>query len=259
MKNAKFALGVYTVYDGLNSDIKDTFLRVKQMGYQGVEVFRNPVYDALEVREALSVSGLELIGWQTDWALLHKDTIDATIAYSKYVGNPYIIICMLGGEQGIGHIPAQECEQVWIQHAQELNRVAQKLRRHGLMLGYHTHEHELLLNYNGQTVLDIFCSHLDPDIKLELDTGNAVQAGADPAAYIRKYAQRSHTIHVKPYSHALGLETMIGDKEDDSDWPAILNAAKDSAAQWLVVEYYAKRYPPFEAAKLCLDRLTDGV
>ena len=80
-------------------------------------------------------------------------------------------------------------------------------------------------------------------------------AGEDPAAYVRKYSGRAPLVHLKDFvgSKTANMYQLIGVDDDQKqeaveafafrpvgygvqDFPAILSAAEDAGAEWVIVE-----------------------
>jgi sugar phosphate isomerase/epimerase len=84
---------------------------------------------------------------------------------------------------------------------------------------------------------------------LQLDTGNARIAGADPTTLVRQYPRREVTIHVKDYlpDHT---DPVIG--SSNFDWKQFVSVCADSGAtEWYIIEHDS---PQREEIRICLDR-----
>ncbi|MGB8452885.1 MAG: sugar phosphate isomerase/epimerase [Anaerocolumna sp.] len=234
------ALALYTVYKELQKNLQCTLCSIKKAGYEGVEFYGECQWPALRVKELLEESQLTICGWHTEWKLLQKETLKGTIRYHKELGNKNIIIPCLGGPWNIAHTASENSAKTWIKHAEEMNILNKQLKQEGLTLGYHTHAHEFEDNFDGITPWNILCDHTEKDIFLELDTGNCMEGGSDPAEMLKKAANRLKVIHCKPFGGILKTETILGSKEDDSNWPKILQACEGSSLEWLAIENEAE-------------------
>jgi sugar phosphate isomerase/epimerase len=254
MKAPLVALGLYSVYRELQADIEQTLSRVKELGYQGVEFYGEFDHPPERIRMLLERNGLENCGWHTEWKLLQPDTLAATLEYHKLAGTQNIIIPALGGPWEIAHTRGEDSPKVWIGHARKMNELSDRLQQQGMRLGYHTHAHEFETRYDGGiTPWDLLCEHTNADIILEVDTGNCLEAGVNPADVLAAIPGRPLLVHGKPYSGRLGLETFIGSDDDDNDWPAILEQCRLASTQWLIIEHESeKKNPGFEGAERCL-------
>jgi sugar phosphate isomerase/epimerase len=176
----KIALALYTVYHELQRDLEHTLKTVKSMGYDGVEFYGEAIWAPDAVKALLEKYELEICGWHVEWKLLQVDTIADTISYHKALGNTNIIIPCLGGPWDIAHTAEENSAEIWLQHANQMNAIADTLEAEGFQLGYHTHAHEFEDQFDGVTPWDILLDHTKSSIFMELDTGNCIEGEGDP-------------------------------------------------------------------------------
>ncbi|MFF2091243.1 sugar phosphate isomerase/epimerase family protein [Paenibacillus sp. NPDC058174] len=246
------ALGLYSVYKEFQRDLESTLRRVKAIGYDGVEFYGPFSYEPEKIKALLEEIGLVNCGWHTEWKLLQADTIEATLDYHARAGTTRIIIPALGGPWEIGHKQSEDCAEVWVQYAARINELAKLTEERNFRIGYHTHAHEFDTHFGELTPWSILSEHTDSGVILELDTGNCIEAEADPAQVIGDHPGRVELVHCKPFSHKLGHETFIGSAADDNDWPSILEACIRSGTEWLIVEHESEtEYPQFDGTERC--------
>ena len=111
---------------------------------------------------------------------------------------------------------------------------------------------------NGAYILDTYYEKISPELlQTELDVCWVNVGGENPAEYVKKYAGRAPIVHLKDFykagEKAEGMYELIGIESDDAapeenpfefrpvgfgvqDMPAIIKAAEDAGAGWLVVE-----------------------
>lgn len=250
----KCGLAMYTVHQHAEKDLYGTFCRLGELGYRGIEFYGEPVVEEALLHRALQDSGLVLTGWHVEWRNLQEDRFSDTVRYLQTVGCPAAVIPCLGGKWQVAHGPAQECREIWLRYTEQINHIAEKLKQEGIRTGYHNHEHEFLLEYDGKKVFDLLFDGLSEDIIIEFDSGNCIEGGDDPLRVLDKYKDRDMFLHLKPYSHAAGFNTVLGAADDANDWRAILDPNKKEYL-WLLVESENEVLPEFENAKLCLEGL----
>lgn len=254
MGKIPIGLGMYTVYQDVLADMAGAFAKLAIMGYDCIEFYGEPEYEIQTVKRALDGSGLALMSWHIEWRNVQKDTIDATTRYLREVGCRRAIVPCLGGKWNVAHAPADERRGLWEEYARALNAIAARLADSGIQLGYHNHEHEFALTYDGERVFDILFQRLDPSIIMELDTGNAIEGGADPVASLLRYDGRPLLLHLKPFSTLNGFNTVLGAEDDLNDWKGIL-AAGSSHCLALLVESESTALSGMENARACIDGL----
>lgn len=252
----KIGLGMYTVHREIQKDLKAVCGRLAQMGYQGLEFYGEPKeFPVNRVRSALEYSGLEITGWHMEWKNLQKDTIDQTIEYLLETGCPAAVVPCLGGRWNVGHDSKEEGRDRWMYYIERLNLIHERLSEEGLRMGYHNHEHEFLLKYDGKTVFDLLFENLPQEVVMELDSGNCIEGGEDPVRILNQYRDRPVFLHLKPYSKKREFEVVLGEEDDANDWKTMLNQP-GTAIEWLLVESENSSLPEMENAKRCLQNLT---
>ena len=247
----KCGLAMYTVHQNAQKDLYKTFCRLAEMGYRGIEFYGEQNYDLDLLKTSLKDSGLTLTGWHVEWRNLWEDRFPQTVAYLQKAGCPVAVIPCLGGKWNVGHGPKEECRDVWLGYIEKINRIARKLKAEGIRTGYHNHEHEFALSYDGQTVFELLFGGLSEDVILELDTGNCIEGGGDPVQILKQYHDRDVLLHLKPWSYGRGFDVVLGEADDANDWERILKPeTKD--CMWLLVESENTALPELENAERCM-------
>ena len=248
----KIGLAMYTIHQSAQADLENALMQTAAAGCRGIEFYGGLEFDSETVRRALERSGLTLTGWHVEWRTLQEDRFDKTVRYLQEVGCPMAVVPCLGGKWQIAHTQAQESEQIWQTHIAWLNETARRLTSEGLRMGYHNHEHEFMLHYGGKPLFDYLFDQLSGQIVMEFDTGNCIEGGDDPLRVLKKYRDRAMILHLKPYSHRLGFDVVLGEAQDENDWPAILAARP---FEWLLLESENTQLPEWENAGRCLKQL----
>jgi sugar phosphate isomerase/epimerase len=138
--------------------------------------------------------------------------------------------------------------------AGRFTELAERLERKGVQVGYHNHAHDFA-TLDGETPWYVFFDETSPSVLMQVDSGNAMSGGADPAAVLRRYPHRSPTVHLKDYAHG-DTNLLIG--EGDLDWRAFLSACVDSGdCRWFIVEIENPLMDKLEVARRCLENLKE--
>ena len=242
-------LAMYTVHQAAEKDLAKTLAELRTMGCEAVEWYGTIPQN---LGGELAKSGLRLAGCHTEWRDLQEDRYAETVRTLKEIGCPVAVVPCLGGKWNIGHTAEQECLDVWLRYTDWLNALAPRLAADGLRLAYHNHEHEFLLHYGEKTVFDLLYENLASEIIMEFDSGNCIEGGGDPAAVLRRYAEREVMLHLKPFSRTDGFNVLLGAAKDANDWPAILSA---HPFRELLIESEAANMAEMANAQACIASL----
>lgn len=239
MAGLPYALQLYTVRDHLAKDVAGTLAKVKEAGYDHVELagFGDATPEAY--RGMLDAAGLTAVSchFGIDEACGSPDRVtDACAAFGlRYAVVPYA---------------SAEDEAGWLEIARRLDVCGAALRARGIRLCYHNHAHEFT-RFSGRYAFDLLYAETKPEhLAAQIDSFWVRHGGEDPAAYIRKYAGRCPLLHVKdrapegakPIFAELGRGTM--------DWDPIFAAAKAAGVQWYIVEQDEASIDSLEAARI---------
>ena len=236
------ALQLYTVRDECAKDFSGTLEKVAKMGYAGVEFAGYGGYSAADLKARLEKLGLMPVGSHVDLSLLEKD-LNAVISFCGELGSTYIVC---------PHADIKDAAGVE-KYASAFNAYGERIQAAGMEFCYHNHSHELA-KVDGGFALDLLFSKTDPSlVEIELDTCWIHAAGADPVAYIERYAGRCPVIHVKDIKGDGKTLTEVG--TGVVDVKAIVRAAEKNAVEWLVVEQDACDKPSLESARISLENL----
>ena len=240
------AVQVYSVRDFAKEDFRGTLQKIKDMGYDGVE-FAGLYGNAPEEVKALCEEiGLVPISAHVPFADMRKDCEAVLSAYAT-VGCKYIVIPYLNPEDRPG-------ADGWEKTIEDAAAIGKAAKEKGLQLLYHNHDFEFM-KIDGKYALDILYDTVPADyLATEIDTCWVNVGGENPADYVRKYTGRAPVVHLKDF---------FGEKSDDmyeligidrkaptrpsnfefrpvgsglQDFPAIIDAAKDAGAGWIIVE-----------------------
>ncbi|MDK6028490.1 sugar phosphate isomerase/epimerase [Ignisphaera sp. 4213-co] len=249
----RIALQLYSLRSYLEKNFEEVIRWVADIGFEGVEFAGFYGKDPNWLREFLSKAGLEVAGAHIPLNAFSDREFEKTIAFNKSLGNKYLII------------PGAPKEMIktrgdWISFSKTLNNLANKLKIHGMKIGYHNHRSEFEL-VEGERPWDIIFSNTVSDVIMQLDIGHALAAKLSEEeiiTVIKKYRGRAVTIHVKDYSKKKAIEFQSVEKgyevvlgEGDTKWLDIIKALKDYGnTEWLIIEQETYPYqPPIESIK----------
>ena len=246
MSSLPIAVQVYSVRDDASADLYATLKKIKEMGYDGVEFAGLYGNTPAQIKAWCDEIGLVPVSAHVPFVDMLKDPIGVLSQYAeigcKYVAVPYLVP---------EHRPEHENFAYVVEFIHILCKAAKKL---GMMMLYHNHDFEFL-KVDGKYALDILYDTVPADLlATELDTCWVNVGGENPADYIKKYTGRAPVVHLKDFAgeksddmyELIGIEKKaepapqkfefrpVGSGKQD--FPAILEAAKDAGAEWVVVE-----------------------
>lgn len=243
------ALQLYSIRDDLEKDFEGALQKVKDLGYDGVEFAGLYGRTPEEIKTLLKKIGLTALSAHVPFADL-MDAPEKTLQDYADIGCEYVAIPYLMPE----YRPGSEKFSEVIEGAKMLGKIANRLH---LTLLYHNHDFEFQ-KLDGKYALDILYTEVGADLlQTELDTCWVNIGGENPADYIRKYSGRTPVVHLKdfymPGKKPDKMYELIGVTDDQKaeegpafefrpvgsgmqNFPAILAAAEESGAKWVVVE-----------------------
>lgn len=277
MVRLPIGLQLYSVRDELEADFEGTLEKVKEMGYDGVEFAGLYGHSPAQVSRLCAQIGLIPISAHVPFADMMADPEGVISAYSQ-IGCKQIVIPYLTEE----HRPGAQGFGVLIEWARKLGALCNE---RGMKLAYHNHDFEFT-KVGDDYALDILYREVSPDfLQTQLDTCWVFVGGEDPAKYVRKYAGREYTVHLKDFwvrpdfvkgqkceqlYQLIGIDDskQVPAEEDQvfclrpvgygvQDMAGIVRASEESGAQWLIVEQDSPsmKKSPLECAQLSIDYL----
>lgn len=225
---SQIACQLYTLRDFAKTpaDIARTLARVRKIGYEAVQVSGVGQIDAKELAKLLKDNGLTCCATHIGFEKL-RDQVPLVIEEHKLWG------CELTAIGGWGWQGADE--KGWTDFARQYDEIARKYDGTGVRVGYHNHNHELV-RFGNRTALDLIgqtASH----VWMEIDTFWITAGGGDPAAYIRKYANRIPAVHLKDMAVKADRSQIMAEVGNGNlNWSEIVMACREAGVKWYVVE-----------------------
>jgi sugar phosphate isomerase/epimerase len=266
-KHLPVAVQVYGLRDLLENtpeNFKNVMTKVKEMGYDGVELAGLYGLEPEYVRDTLKEIGLVPISAHVPFADM-MDDLDKVIKDYSTIGVKYLVMPYMAEE----YRPANP--EGFKKFLPLLNQVGEKIHAAGMTFLYHNHDFEFVKLDNGKWGYDeMFDSIPHDNLMSELDTCWCDVATHDPVEFIKKYTGRIPVVHLKDYikkGEVKNMYKLIGiETEDDGTdtgyfgfrpigfgqmiWEPILDASIEAGANWVVVEqdeHY--EMDPLEAAR----------
>jgi len=235
-------LQLYSVRKDCEKDPSGVIAAVAKMGYKGVEFAGYYERKAEDLRKMLDDNGLVCCGTHTQFDTLVPEKLEKTIEFNKVLGNKNIIVPWLDPK-------THATKDAWLKTAKEFNELAEKVKPQGMKVGYHNHKMDFT-PVEGEAPWDILFGNTSKDVIMQIDTGNAMDGGADPVAYLKKYPGRAITIHLKEFSKT-NKNALIG--EGDVNWKEVLSLCETTGGtEWYIIEEEKEGLPPLTAVEISL-------
>lgn len=247
---SKLAAQLYTIREFTQTaqDFAASMQKIAAIGYPAVQISAIGPIPHEEVWQIVSDNGLTVCNTHVRFDAL-QDNIDAVIAQHKLWQTPHVAIGSMPGPYREGGADGYK------RFAADANVIGEKLHAAGLTFSYHNHSFEFE-RFGQRTGLDIIYDESDPRyVQAEIDTYWVQHGGGDPAAWIRKVANRMPVIHLKDMVVVENQPAMAEVGEGNMNFAAILAACVDAGVEWYAVEQDICRRDPFDSLKVSYDNL----
>lgn len=205
-------------------DFRESMEKISKIGYKVVQLSAIGAIDAKDIKEICDEFGLTIACTHRSWDE-YKNNIDFSIDFHKTIG------CNVAG---LGAMPDWvSTHQQAINMVNELNKIARKLKEHGITFAYHNHAMEFK-KINGKYIMDYFLEYGEFDFII--DVYWLAVAGQNPAEFIRKNKDKIKMIHYKDLKIKERVPEICEVMEGNLDWDDIIAASFESAAEYALVE-----------------------
>ena len=246
MPKIPIALQMYTLRDDCDKDFAGTIRKVADIGYAAVELAGHGGLSVQALSSLLADNHLKVAGSHIALEVLESE-LPRVIEENLALGNRHIVVPYLAEDR---RRTAADYQKV----AAKLNTLGGTLQSSGLTLCYHNHDFEFQPLDNGQIGEDILLENTDPSlVKAEVDTYWVLKGGQDPVAFIQKHAGRVPLLHIKDRDKTDGSFAPVG--TGDLPLDALVAAAPDAGAEYLIVEQDVCKGPALEAVTLSYNNL----
>ncbi len=246
MAASMIAAQLYTLRDFLKTpaDIAASLKKVKQIGYESVQLSGLGKIDARELNKILQGEGLSVCATHVSLESL-KEGAQGILDEHRLWNCKYTAIGMYNADTAAK----------WEAFAADFSKIATSFAAAGLKIGYHNHSHELA-RFDGKTAMQILLDKFSQDVWMEIDTYWITHGGADPIAWINKVAGRIPCVHFKDMGISADRKQFMAEVgEGNLNWPGIIDACRKAGVQWYIVEQDVCQRDPFESLAISLRNL----
>ncbi len=239
-------LGLWSVREQCKEDLPAVLAAVAEMGYQGVELAHDDYgFDGPAWRKLLDKNGLKCCGMHTTLPKLEGDELKRMVEFQQALDNRYLILAS---------VPKKSMESVENMHATAdlFDQLAEKLRPHGMRIGYHCHAGDFKA-VDGKIPWVVLGHESSPDVIMQLDVGNCLQGGGDYLAMLKEFPGRGITVHLK--EHGAPPNGVLG--EGQVKWDEVFRICESTAGTtWYIVEDETRKgAEAIDAVRRCLQNL----
>jgi len=233
------AAELYTLRDHLRdaNAIAAGLQRVREIGYQGVELAGLGPIAPAHLARLLRETGLAACSAHVRWERLRDET-DAVVEDCRTWGCDHVAV----------PLPPPEYRNAagYSRFGAEAGELAVRLGTGGVRLSYHNHSFELE-RFGSASGLERLLEAGGPALGAQLDTYWIQHGGGSPAGWIRRFGGRVPSIHLKDMVIVDGEPAMAEIGEGNLDWVELLLACKEAGTEVLIVEQDVCRRDPFES------------
>ena len=218
------SIQLYSLRERAAKDFAAVLKEVSDMGYVGVETAGLQGRSAGDVRRMLDDLGL--VCSSAHVGLPTRETLNEAVDTAGALGSRYLI----SGAGGSEFSSLDKIRAV----AARFEEAAQRLKPHGLRMGYHNHwwEFDLVEGRYGYEWFFEAC----PSVFSQLDVYWACNFGkVDTPAVVRNHARNLPLLHVKD-GPLVKDQPHVAVGSGKVDVAAIVKAADESVLEWVVVE-----------------------
>ncbi len=210
-------------------DLKMALAKIREIGYQSIQVSAFGDIAPEETAAACQAEGLAIGGTHVAWDRFRFDT-------DRVIEEHQMWNCR---HSAIGMIPPKSYLSMdgLKRFLEELAPVAEKLSAADMTFSYHNHAHEFR-HFDGTPWLGHLYDTAPADVlKAELDTHWIVAGGADPAVWIDRVGDRMPLLHLKDFSLSDEFRRQFAAVGDGNmNWDSILAAASRHPIEYYFIE-----------------------
>ena len=247
MKINKIGVQLWTIRDHLKTldQIKDSFKKLKEIGYDQIETAGCPIsYE--NFGKAAKEAGLEIINTHENFDLMYND-FEKALEKQKLLGTL---------NMGVGGYKNETLED-YEEFIKKANIVGKKIHECGGRFSYHNHHVEFKKIGNGVIPMELLAEKLDPvNTSIELDTHWVQRGGGDVREWIKRLKGRIEILHLKDFALDENYNPVYAEIGNGNlYWQGIIDEAKKAGVKYYVVEQDVCPKDPFDSLKMSSEYL----
>jgi sugar phosphate isomerase/epimerase len=199
----RVGIQLYSVKDTLEKAPLESLKKLSDIGYSSVEAYgyqgdKFVGYTLKEFSNVLKDLGMTLSGSHTGTGILPENINDPKWDFWKKVSTE---IKSGGGKWAVqASFPGAKSLDDLKKLTGHFNRCGEVCKKQGVKFGVHNHNQEFRV-VDGIVIYDYLLQNTDPSlVHFQLDTGHAMEAGANCAEFLQKYPGRFPLWHITDYN-----------------------------------------------------------
>lgn len=221
-------------------DLDAQLSALAEIGFRRVEIIGSHLESAGDTRARLDAYGITAPTGHVSMGAL-RQRLDWVAEQAHIIGMSELYMPAVPDDERTA--PADQ----WERTGAQLGWMAEKLKAHGLALGYHNHDWELSHFDDGSTPFErLFAGAEGSPLTFEADVAWLVRAGADPVEWMRSQQHRLTAVHVKDIAREGADPAEEGWSDVGAgtlDWPMLWHEAIRLGAKWMVLEHDKPKDP----------------
>lgn len=212
--------------------LEATLEMVEKFGYKQVEAYGGIYEDLPRLEKALAIKNLTMPTGHFDLILIEK-TPKKVIEIAKRLGMTAVIVPFLSP----GDRPSNA--QAWEKFTDRLLEAGKPILDSDLTFGWHNHDFEFNNLEGGEKPLDIILQR-ENGLSLELDLGWVAVEGESPAEWIKKYAGKLVSVHLKdiaPKGECVSEDGWADVGHGTIDWAETMKSLRKTKCKYFVMEH----------------------
>lgn len=248
----KIAAQLYTVHKflGTQEDMEMTFKRVKEMGYDDIQLSGAGYMDqekANFVESLLKKYDLNICVTHMSFEQLDTE-LEALMAYHEQWNCKYI---------GIGSMPGEfRGKDGYSKFIKWANNIGERLSEKGMIFVYHNHRFEFE-KYDGKTGMELLAEGFNDHVQFLLDTYWVQAGGANPVSWIKRLSGKVDIVHFKDFGIVDNEPFFAEIGSGNLEWNDIIAACNEAGVRFAAIERDSGTIDAFESLAISRKYLKD--
>ena len=209
-----------------------TLEMVAKCGYKQVEAYGGLYEDLPRLEKALAFKNLTMPTGHFDLTMIEK-TPKKVIEIAKRIGMTAVIVPFLSPDD------RPKDAKGWEKFADRLSESGKPILDSDLTFGWHNHDFEFTNLESGEKPLE-FILQSEHGLSLELDLAWVAVGGENPAEWIKKYADKLVSVHLKdiaPKGECVSEDGWADVGHGTINWSETMEVLRKTKCKYFVMEH----------------------